>query len=261
MCRLLAYLGPPIQLDRVLVEPEHSLIVQSYQPRKMQEALLNADGFGLGWYHHDCAEEPPYTYRHTLPIWNDINLPHLARYIESPTLLAYVRSATPGLPVDIGNCQPFTHEQRLFTHNGYIEDFRLAVRRPLRDLLSPAADRWIQGVTDSEYLTALILTYLEEVPLIAALTKALQTVTKLTIEPYLRFAATMVMSDGRDRLVACRYATFEPEPTLYWLKDDPHYPESVILASEPLFPGQWRPCPPHSILSVDASLAVHHTPI
>ncbi|MGB0563340.1 MAG: ergothioneine biosynthesis protein EgtC [Spirulinaceae cyanobacterium] len=259
MCRLLAYMGRPIQLDRVLIEPEHSLIVQSYQPRKMQEALLNADGFGLGWYNAD-PDAPPHRYRHTLPIWNDVNLPELARYIKSEQILAYVRSATPGLPVDLGNCQPFVHDQMLFSHNGYIENFRQTLRRPMRDLLSEASDRWIQGVTDSEYLSALILTYLEDVPLVAALTKALQTVTELAQSPFCKFAATLIISEP-ERLVACRYANFDNYPTLYWTANAPGYPQSVILASEPLFPGSWTPCPPDSILTVDPDFDVQTLPL
>ena len=48
MCRLLGYLGEPILLDAILYKPEHSLIVQSYDPREMTSGLLNADGFGIG---------------------------------------------------------------------------------------------------------------------------------------------------------------------------------------------------------------------
>lgn len=113
MCRLLAYLGPPIVAHQLLYKPEHSLIVQSYQPREMRDALLNADGVGLGWYHpqHD---EPPGVYKNTSPAWNDINLPHLSRYLETHCFVAYVRSATPGLAVDLGNCQPFARDRSCF---------------------------------------------------------------------------------------------------------------------------------------------------
>ena len=50
MCRLLAYLGPSIALNRLISEPEHSLVVQSYAPREMTSGRLNADGFGFAWY-------------------------------------------------------------------------------------------------------------------------------------------------------------------------------------------------------------------
>ncbi len=51
MCRLLAYLGSPVSLEHLLYKPEHSLIVQSYQPCEMTSGVVNADGFGVGWYH------------------------------------------------------------------------------------------------------------------------------------------------------------------------------------------------------------------
>lgn len=95
MCCLLAYLDSPISLEHLLYKPEHSLIVQSYQPREMISGVINADGFGVGWYHNQ-KDTDPFFYKNTLPIWNDINLPSLSRYVESKCVLAYVRSATPG---------------------------------------------------------------------------------------------------------------------------------------------------------------------
>ncbi len=62
MCRLLGYLGQKILLESIVTQPEHSLIVQSYKPREMQEALLNADGFGVGWYHTQ-KQTLPFTYK------------------------------------------------------------------------------------------------------------------------------------------------------------------------------------------------------
>ena len=61
MCRLLGYLGEPILLDAILYKPEHSLIVQSYDPREMTSGLLNAVGFGIGWY-HPHLDTDPFTY-------------------------------------------------------------------------------------------------------------------------------------------------------------------------------------------------------
>ncbi|NJK27847.1 MAG: class II glutamine amidotransferase, partial [Coleofasciculaceae cyanobacterium SM2_3_26] len=123
MCRILGYLGQPVVLKRLLYEPEHSLLVQSYQPKEMTSGVVNADGYGIGWY--DPARGiDPFVYRHTLPIWGDANLPHLSRYIESGTILGCVRSATAGQPVDLSNCQPFQCDRWLGVHNGFIEQFR-----------------------------------------------------------------------------------------------------------------------------------------
>ncbi|MCW6037709.1 ergothioneine biosynthesis protein EgtC [Spirulina subsalsa FACHB-351] len=257
MCRVLAYFGAPIQLDQILCKPEHSLIVQSYQPREMQVALLNADGFGVGWYHAQ-RDENPYTYKNTLPIWNDVNLPHLARYVESPCTLAYVRSATPGLAVDLGNCQPFTSGRLMFVHNGFIEGFRHTLRRPLRQLLREDVECLIQGVTDSEHIFALILSIWRDQPELSleeALRKAIAQLIELATPQGVKLAVTAVISTGK-RLVACRYSNFEIISTLYWLRDDLNFPGSVILASEPLFEGNWKACPAQSLLSVGEDLEI-----
>src|SRR4028118_154519 len=115
MCRLLGYLGSPILLDYLLDKPEHSLIVQSYQPREMTSGVVNADGFGIGWYHSQ-RDTDPFTYKSLLPIWNDVNLPNLSRYIESGCVIANIRSATSGQGVDLNNSHPFRNGRILFTH-------------------------------------------------------------------------------------------------------------------------------------------------
>jgi ergothioneine biosynthesis protein EgtC len=257
MCRLLGYLGPPIQLDRVLYKPEHSLIAQSYQPREMHVALLNADGFGVSWYHAQ-KEANPYTYKNILPIWNDTNLLQLSRYIESGCILGYVRSATPGLAVDLSNCQPFARANLTFVHNGFIEKFRHTLYRPICHLLQDEIYQWIQGSTDSEHICALVLNELytsADLTIEQALANAIAQIAHLAQSPQVRFAANLIASTGK-RLVACRYANFEDVPTLYWLRDDPLFPNAVIVASEPLFEGDWKSCPEQSILSIGEDLEV-----
>lgn len=60
MCRLLAYLSSPVSLENLLYKPEHSLIVQSYQPCEMLSGVVNADGFGVSWYHKQKDTDPYY---------------------------------------------------------------------------------------------------------------------------------------------------------------------------------------------------------
>jgi dimethylhistidine N-methyltransferase len=50
MCRHLAYLGPPVPLRRLLVDPPGGLYEQSWRPRRQRHGTVNADGFGVGWY-------------------------------------------------------------------------------------------------------------------------------------------------------------------------------------------------------------------
>jgi ergothioneine biosynthesis protein EgtC len=257
MCRLLAYIGSSILLDHVLTKPEHSLIVQSYQPREMNSGLLNADGFGIGWYHAQ-KETNPFTYKNIIPIWNDTNLSSLGRYIESKCILGTVRSATAGQAVDLSNCQPFDYQQLLCIHNGRIENFRDTLARPLRDRLSDAAYKSIKGSTDSEHFFALVIEELHNNPnatLAQALQNALLTLDQLTTSRDISASANMIISDGQ-QLVASRFATNTQTPSLYWLRDDPTYPESVIIASEPLFAADWNPVPEQSILTVGKELNV-----
>ena len=258
MCRLIGYLGSNIQLNRLLEKPEHSLIVQSYQPREMTAGLLNADGFGIGWYHPE-RKALPYTYKNVLPIWSDINVPQLSRYVESNCILSYVRSATPGLPVDLINCQPFTQENLLFIHNGYIDNFRNSLYRPIRGTLNDSTYQAISGTTDSEHIFALIIDQLQthtHLSLKQSLANALGKLTELAQTAQVCFSANIVISDGK-QLVASRYAHCQANPTLYWLRDDPIYPDSVIVASEPLFEGNWNSCPSNSIISVRENLEVN----
>jgi len=257
MCRLLGYLGPSIPLDYLLYKPEHSLIVQSYQPREMNSGVVNADGFGVGWYHLQ-RDTNPFTYKNTIPIWNDINLPSLGRYVESGCVLGSIRSATAGQGLDITNCQPFDYQRLLCVHNGRIEKFGQTLCRPLRDRLGDVAYQAIKGSTDSEHFFALLINELQANPsntLEQALQTTLLTLDELAQAYQVEASANMIVSDGH-RLVASRFATDTPAPSLYWLRDDPAFPEAVIIASEPLFEGNWNRFPEQSILSVGKDLDI-----
>jgi glutamine amidotransferase len=252
MCRLLGYLGPAIALDTLILEPPHSLVVQSYAPKELAVAKLNADGFGLGWY-HATNQVPPFTYRNISPIWNDPNLESLCRYITTGCAVTYVRSATPGQGVDLINCQPFTTEQILFAHNGYIRRFRETLHRPLREAMSDRAYAAVHGSTDSEHIWGLLLTSLESIPersLVTAVEQTLNTLMHLATKYQTALAANVLVSDGKN-LVFSRLAHQDPAPSLYWLKDDPRLPQAVLVASEPIFPGNWQSCPACSLFTVD----------
>ncbi|MEM9769427.1 MAG: ergothioneine biosynthesis protein EgtC, partial [Cyanobacteria bacterium P01_D01_bin.71] len=231
MCRLLGYLGPEIALESVILQLPHSLMVQSYAPKELEVALLNADGFGLGWY-HATAPQPPFTYRSVMPMWNDVNLEPLCRYITTGCAVAYVRSATPGQGVDVSNCQPFQSGNLLFTHNGYIKQFRDKLYRPMRQLMSDRAYAAVYGSTDSEHIWGLVLTALAEsaVSLEAALATALEQLLDLAQQHNTPLAANVLLSDGK-KLVGARLAFQSQPPSLYWLRGVSQFPNAVIVAS------------------------------
>lgn len=259
MCRLVAYLGQEsIFLDHLITNPQHSLTVQSYQPQEMTAGLLNADGFGIGWYAVDRA---PFLYKNTLPIWNDINLSHLGRYIQSHCILANVRSATPGQSVDLANCQPFNYGGVLGIHNGYIDNFRRSLYRPLRSLLKDEYYQNISGNTDSEHILALVFQNLVGNSLIAAVQQTLDTVLDLCSKYGVNTSLNLIVSDGK-QLVAARYASRSPVPSLYWIQNWLPNSNSILIASEPLFESpNWIGFAPNSILAIapDLSFSIHQS--
>ncbi|WP_026148103.1 ergothioneine biosynthesis protein EgtC [Thioalkalivibrio sp. HL-Eb18] len=250
MCRHLAYLGPPLTLRRVLLDPPHNLIEQAIAPQELVYARVNADGFGFGWFSEDGTAR---CYRRADPLWQDPNLQALAETLEEPLWISAIRSATPGFGGDTVNAQPFAIDGLLYSHNGLIGGFRPQIRRQIENLLTPEIEAGIQGTTDSEYLFALVRQFLaddENATLEGALGEAFSTLeTWLGDEMAL---LNILLSDGR-RLVASRHAINSPCPSLYYTSDDDDFPEdSVIVASEPLTDRErWRPVPSGHILILD----------
>src|SRR5215210_5043520 len=162
MCRMIAYLSETeIPLSSLVLGPEHSLLVQSYAPKEMMSGVVNADGFGAGWYAPELDDEPA-VYRSNAPIWADRSFASIAPKVRSATIFAAVRSATPGLPAEESGVPPFASGPYLFAHNGAIKSFRTTAMRPLRGLLSDASYSELLGVTDSETIFALLLDRLQD---------------------------------------------------------------------------------------------------
>jgi glutamine amidotransferase len=119
MCRHVAYLGPPVTLRSVIIEPPHGLYHQAWAPRFQRHGTVNADGFGVGWY---CPVDPaPARYRRTIPIWGDESFADVARVTRASAVLAAVRCATPGTDLGPAPIAPFTSGPWLFSHNGVID--------------------------------------------------------------------------------------------------------------------------------------------
>lgn len=243
MCRLLAYAGPPILLEKLLVEPRASLISQSLAAREAR-TIVNGDGCGIGWY----GERPePGVYRGILPAWSDTNLVSLCRQIRSPMFVAHVRSATSG-EVSTANCHPFTDGRHLFMHNGQIGGYP-TLRRAVDAMIPDALYARRRGTSDSEAIfLASLGNGLDEDP-VGALGTTLaaieaQAARQGVAEP-LRFAA--VHADG-DSLWAYRWSSDGQPPTLYWRQAG----DGVVVASEPCDEGSeaWSAVPPDSVMTI-----------
>ena len=244
MCRLAAYVGKPLLLKELLLEPEHSLYVQSWQPRELAYAKLNADGFGFGWYSEDGR---PAAYRSAAPIWADANLDGLARTLRRDLWLAMVRSATPGYANERRNTQPFHDESLLFLHNGFIENFRRGLRRPLIEKLDADVEAAVCGLTDSEYLFALLRQMRRDHPGDGIADSLRRTVA--WIERHAggsRALLNCIVSDGA-ALYCVRCAFHDDAPSLYHLYDG----RRGLVASERLTPADaWHTTPDGSVLTV-----------
>ncbi|MHB8745363.1 MAG: ergothioneine biosynthesis protein EgtC [Gammaproteobacteria bacterium] len=249
MCRLAAYLGPSIPLKQFLLDPEFSLMTQSWQPREMNYAKLNADGYGFGWF---ASDGRPVVYTQAMPIWTDANLPHLARALQSGLWFGHVRSATPGSAVNQVNAQPFCDQEVLFAHNGFIADFAQTLRPKIRQFLHPHVDAEIRGSTDSEHLFALLRHFLAD-DADLSIEDALSAVFELLDDwqngtPLL---LNCIVSDG-ERVFAARHAINHDCPTLYYVTDDDAFPGAQVVASERLTHSEfWQPVPEHHILILD----------
>lgn len=156
MCRLLAYMGSPIIIDKLLYQPKNSLINQSINAKELEEPL-NGDGFGIGWYVSDVDYEPVVLVS-VYPAWNNRNLRNLAPKVKTECLIAHVRAASVG-DVTEANCHPFLYKNLLMLHNGGVEQFH-KIKRHVRYPLEDELYNWIRGQTDSEHIFAYLVNYL-----------------------------------------------------------------------------------------------------
>ena len=248
MCRFTLYLGPPVRLSSLLLEPSHSLIRQSSHSHEREEPL-NGDGFGVGWYIPEHDREPA-VFRSITPAWNNRNLHNLARVVTSPCILAHVRAATQSSGVNEANCHPFRFGRFLCMHNGDIGNF-FRVRRRLLDGICDDAFNNIYGSTDSENFFAVVIDELLKrhavaaMDLAVALDNAIQRVVTI-VDRYGDNAPSylnVALSDG-DNAVISRFSNDREHPpeSLYYYCGDLYEPccveqpknSEVVVSSEKL---------------------------
>ncbi len=116
MCRHLAYLGDPVSIGSLVLDPPHSLAEQAWRPRRQVHGTMNVEGFGIGWYAD--GDPIPARYRREGPIWADESLPDIARVTRTRALVAAVRSASAGTESGAAAAAPYAEGKWLFSHNG-----------------------------------------------------------------------------------------------------------------------------------------------
>lgn len=140
MCRHVGWLGEPVPVASLVLEPPNGLLRQSYSPRRQKHGLMNADGWGVGFFDDDT----PRRWRSATPLWGDASFASVAPALRSGCIVAAVRSASVGMPIEATAAAPFTDGRWLLSHNGLVARAALP--------LSPRAE----STNDSALLAALI---------------------------------------------------------------------------------------------------------
>jgi gamma-glutamyl hercynylcysteine S-oxide hydrolase len=140
MCRHLAWLGAPVSVASLMLEPSSALLVQSYAPRRQKNGLMNADGWGVGFLDGAVVRR----WRSAQPLWGDTSFASIAPVLSSRCIVAAVRSASVGMPIEPSASAPFTDGSWLLSHNGLVD----------REVLP--ATRAAESTNDSALLAALV---------------------------------------------------------------------------------------------------------
>ncbi len=202
MCRHLAWLGAPRTVADLVLDQPTGLLHQSYAPVRQLRGVVNADGWGVGFL--DEERDEPVRWRSAKPLWGDASFASVAPVLRSGAVVAAVRSASVGMPMDESAAAPFSDGRRLLSHNGRLD----------RTVLPPT--HAAESVCDSAVLAAHVFARLdaghrlaEVVVEVAALDPA-ASLNLLLLEP--------------DRLTAVSWG----DPMAYLVRRD-----GVVVASEP----------------------------
>jgi glutamine amidotransferase len=226
MCRHLGWLGADASVSSLMLDPPFGLRVQSYAPRRQKHCLLNADGWGVGFF----DGEVPRRWRSPAPLWGDTSFDSVAPALRSRCVVAAVRSATVGMPIDISATAPFTDGHWLLSHNGVVD-------RTVLPLTSTA-----ESVCDSAMLAATIFAL--------GLDALGETIAQIgALDPNARLN---ILAANGSRMLATAWGD-----TLSVLRRN----DGVVLASEPYDDdSEWEDVPDHHLVEVTAQ-GVTMTPL
>jgi len=226
MCRHLGWLGADVSVSSLMLDPPCGLRVQSYAPRRQKHGLLNADGWGVGFFHGD----EPRRWRSAAPLWGDTSFESVAPALRCHCVVAAVRSATVGMPIEVSATAPFTDGHWLLSHNGVVD----------RTVLPPTSSA--ESVCDSAILAAAIFA--------RGLDALGDTVVEVgTADPIARLN---ILAGNGSRLLATAWGD-----TLSILRRD----DGVVLASEPYDDdSDWKDVPDRHLVEVTAK-GVTMTPL
>ncbi|MFP4072783.1 MAG: hypothetical protein ACLFVZ_01975 [Actinomycetota bacterium] len=257
MCRLAGYVGSePRTLASLVFDPPHSLEHAAYAPREMLSGHVNVDGTGVVWWEKPSSE--PLRYVTDRPPWSDPNLSHLAPRLRGSTILAAVRSATPGIGFGVSNVAPFVEAGLAGVHNGWIGGFKGEVGHDLVARLSGERFGRLGALNDSLVLFSLVAQTFEDHPgstLVDAVAETIRVVSKQVVAAGERAALNLVVAaDGQ--MVACRASVDYGLNSLYVREAG----SGFIVASEPLDDEEsWTSLDKHTLAVLDPmGVESHH---
>ncbi|MGD9619044.1 MAG: ergothioneine biosynthesis protein EgtC [Mycolicibacterium sp.] len=228
MCRHLGWLGNPVSVASLVLEPPSGLLVQSYAPRRQKHGLMNADGWGVGFFAgNEAADEGdhanstvPRRWRSASPLWGDPSFASVAPALVSGCVVAAVRSASVGMAIEASASAPFSDGTWLLSHNGLVD----------RTVLPPS--RCAESTNDSALLAALIFRRGIE-----ALAETLVEVSVADPEARLN-----ILAANGSRMVASTWGD-----TLSVLRRD----DGIVVASEPYDDDpSWQEIPDRHLVEV-----------
>jgi glutamine amidotransferase len=218
MCRHLGWLGSDVTVSSLVLDPPFGLRVQSYAPRRQKHCLLNADGWGVGFFDGEVLRR----WRSSAPLWGDVSFDSVAPALHSHCVVAAVRSATVGMPIEASATAPFTDGQWLLSHNGIVD-------RAVLPLTSSA-----ESICDSAILAATLFE--------SGLDALGETIAEIgAADPLARLN---ILAANGSRLLATAWGD-----TLSILRRD----DGVVLASEPYDnDSEWEDVPDRHLVEVTA---------
>lgn len=250
VCRLAGYVGDrPIALSALLYDPPHSLEHAAYAPGELVSGAVNVDGTGVAWWNE--GDGSPLRYISDKPPWADPNLPDLAPKLGGNTVLAAVRSATPGLAFGPANVAPYVADDVAGVHNGWVGGFRGEVGRRLIQRLSDERHGDLVAMNDSLVLFLLVLQHLDDSPG-ATMGDGIAAVVQLVAAEVDRAgeAATLnLVVASSSEIVAARTSVGAPVNSLYIRRTG----DGGWVASEPLDPDDaWEAVREHTLVTLTA---------
>ncbi|MBY4128009.1 ergothioneine biosynthesis protein EgtC [Rhodococcus fascians] len=236
MCRHLGYLGASTSVGSLLTRGPNSLRTQSFAPKDMRGGgTINADGFGVAWW----DEQTVRSYRNPMPIWTDPAVDNALPQMQSTSVIAAVRSATVGMPVERSACAPFTDDHWAFSHNGVVFGWPDTVAE-LWSRVSPVDALMLPAPTDAAALWIVLRHLLRTLDPESALRRLVSEVLATSPKARLNF----LLSDGTRM-----YATAVHHSLSVLQTED-----SVTIASEPTDDDpDWTPIDDRSVVVATAS--------